>query len=996
MSEACQEICYNHPNQKRQGCSKHHLAFNPAEPGNHAIWTRGGQMIAYWGRLRQSRGRLLLLQTAYQNTMPPLSQQEIKDRAYAFVKDWEGVSRERAEAQTFWNEFFAIFGMTRRRVAAFEEPVKKLGERRGAIDLFWKGTLLVEHKSKGKDLGKAYEQALDYFPGIQEQDLPQYVLVSDFTDFRLYDLDAGIETDFALADLPEKVHLFGFISGYTPHTYHDEDPVNIQVAEKMGELHDELLASGYDGHDLELFLVRLIYCLFADDTGIFPRDHFHYFIENRTNPNGSDTGPILATIFQTLNRPPERRQRAIDEELQQFPYINGQLFDENLPIPLFSAKMRTQLLACCGFDWGKVSPAIFGSMFQAVMDKAKRRNLGAHYTSEKNILKVVRGLFLDDLLQEFERAKSDANKLRQLHERIARLRFFDPACGCGNFLIITYRELRKLEIAILKQLHHLSGEAARQLVMDVRALSKIDVDAMYGIELEEFPARIAEVALWLTDHQMNMQLSREFGQTFVRLPLQKSAHIHHGNALRLDWETIIPKLDGSEQVTLYILGNPPFVGKHLRTAAQNADMELACASLPEHGMLDYVSAWYVKAAQFIQGTASRVAFVSTNSITQGEQVGALWQWLLAQGVKIHFAHRTFRWSNDARGKAAVFCVIIGFGLQEAKTKRLYEYLTPDADPMEALVHNISPYLVATDNTIIFSRKKPICSVPEIGYGSMANDGGFLILDQQQRDDLLAKEPQAEKYIRPFLGSREFINSEKRWCLWLVNASPAELRKMPEIMHRVKGVRQYRLESKREATRKLAQTPYLFGEIRQPDSHYLLIPGVSSETRRYIPIGFMGKETIASDLARTLPDATPYHFGVLTSTMHMAWTRQVCGRLKGDYRYSNNIVYNNFPWPENPTPAHKQRVEAAAQTVLDARAQFPASTLADLYDPNTMPKALFDAHRKLDLAVDACYRSKAFGSELERLAFLFELYKHYTEPLTHSAEQTAKKKRKAKI
>ena len=927
--------------------------------------------------------------------MPILSQQEIKDHAYAFVKDWEGVSRERAEAQTFWNEFFAIFGLTRRRVAAFEEPVRKLGERRGAIDLFWKGTLLVEHKSKGKDLGKAYQQALDYFPGIQEQDLPQYVLVSDFTDFRLYDLDAGIETDFTLADLPEKVHLFGFISGYTPRTYHDEDPVNIQVAEKMGELHDELLASGYDGHDLEVFLVRLIYCLFADDTGIFPRDHFHYFIENRTNPNGSDTGPILATIFQTLNRSPEHRQRAIDEELQQFPYINGQLFDENLPIPLFSAKMRTQLLACCGFDWGKVSPAIFGSMFQAVMDKAKRRNLGAHYTSEKNILKVVRGLFLDELLQEFERAKSDANKLRQLHERIARLRFFDPACGCGNFLIITYRELRMLEIAILKQLHHLSGQDARQLVMDVRALSKIDVDAMYGIELEEFPARIAEVALWLTDHQMNMQLSREFGQTFVRLPLQKSAHIHHGNALRLDWETIIPKPDGSEQVTLYILGNPPFVGKHLRTPAQNADMELACASLPEHGMLDYVSAWYVKAAQFIQGTATRVAFVSTNSITQGEQVGALWRWLLAQGVKIHFAHRTFRWSNDARGKAAVFCVIIGFGLQEVKPKRLYEYASLDADPMEALPQNISPYLVDAPDVIIASRSKPICAVPEMVKGSQPTDDGNLLLTDEEKNELLQQEPGADKFIYPLVSAHEFLNGKNRWCLWLKDAAPHELRALPQVTKRVGNVRTFRLASKKATTVRLADAPALFAEIRQPGSDYVLVPRHSSENRRFIPIAFFSKDHIVSDSCAAVPNATLYHFGVLTSTMHMAWTRQVCGRLKGDYRYSNNIVYNNFPWPENPTPAQKQRVEGAAQTVLDARAQFQTSTLADLYDPNTMPKALFDAHRKLDLAVDACYRSKAFSSELERLAFLFELYKHYTEPLTHTAEQAAKKGRKAK-
>lgn len=927
--------------------------------------------------------------------MPQLSQQEIKERALRFVKEWEGVTRERAEAQTFWNEFFGIFGITRRRVASFEEPVIKLGNNRGSIDLFWKGTLLVEHKSKGKDLGKAYKQALDYFPGLKEYELPQYILVSDFSNFHLVDLESSEENSFTLEELPNKIHLFGFISGYKQRVYHDEDPVNIQVAEKMGELHDELLASGYEGHDLEEFLVRLIYCLFADDTGVFPLDHFHYFIESRTNPNGTDTGAILATIFQTLNRTPEKRQKATDEDLQQFPYINGQLFDENLPIPIFTAKMRTLLLDCCTFDWSKVSPAIFGSMFQSVMDKEKRRNLGAHYTSEKNIMKVVRGLFLDELLEEFEKVKFDSNKLKQLHERIAKLRFFDPACGCGNFLIITYRELRKLEIAILKQLNKIAGQAARQLVMDVRELTKIDVDSMYGIEIEEFPARIAEVALWLTDHQMNMQLSQEFGQTFVRLPLQKSAHIHHSNALRIDWETIVPKPGPSYQTMLYLLGNPPFVGKQMRSEAQNTDMDIACSPLVSHGVLDYVCAWYIKAASFIQDTSTKVAFVSTNSITQGEQVGLLWHWLLTQKIKINFAHRTFRWSNDARGKAAVFCVIIGFGTQETKTKPLYEYASPDSEPLEILVKNISPYLIDSENILITSRTKPICNIPLMSFGSMANDGGHLLLYENEYQEIILQEPGAQKYIRPFLGSQEFINGEKRWCLWLVDASPFDIRGIKVINERVEMVKMSRLDSKRQTTRKLAKTPYLFGEIRQPETDYLLIPGVSSERRQYIPIGFLDKNTIASNLAYIVPNANLYDFGVLTSMMHMAWTRQVCGRLKGDYRYSNNIVYNNFPWPEKPNAAKIKRVEEAAQKVLDCRAKFPESTLADLYDPISMPKMLVDAHRELDTAVDACYRSKAFTSELERLEFLFELYKKYTEPLIHNLEGGSNKGRKTK-
>lgn len=917
----------------------------------------------------------------------PLSQKEIRDRATEFAREWAGASSEKSESQTFWNEFFNIFGITRRRVASFEEPVRKLGDHRGSIDLFWKGTLLVEHKSKGQDLDSAYQQALDYFPGIREQDLPKYVLVSDFEKFRLYDLDEDTESDFTLSELPQRIHLFGFISGYKKQKYHEEDPVNVQVAEKMGELHDALLASGYAGHALEIFLVRLMYCLFADDTGIFPKDHFEFFIENRTNPNGSDTGSVIATIFQTLNTPEDKRQTTMDEEWRQFQYVNGALFSEALPIPAFDDKMRATLFECCSFDWSKVSPAVFGSMFQSVMNPAQRRNLGAHYTSEKNIMKVIRGLFLDELRREFESIKHNARKLQQFHEKLARLRFLDPACGCGNFLVIAYREIRRLEIDVLKQCHRLSGKEGLQLSFDVgRSVSRIDVDAMYGIEIEEFPARIAEVALWLTDHQMNMQLSEEFGDTLTRLPLKKAANIRHGNALRLDWELLFPKqpvING--EVKLYILGNPPFVGKKARTASQNEDMDIACQGLSNYGILDYVCAWYVLASQYIQGTSVKVAFVSTNSITQGEQVGILWQYLFSKGIKINFAHRTFKWSNEARGVSQVYCVIIGFSTIDTSSKLLSDYEKPAAEPMELKVSNINPYLVDADNVLIVNRTQPICNVPEMSFGSMPNDDGNFLLSDEEKVELIAKEPGDAKFIRPLISAREFLNDENRWCLWMVDASPADIRAMPEIMKRVEAVRKYRLASKRDATKKLAEQPTLFGEIRQPDSNYVLIPRHSSENRRYIPMAFFDKRHIASDSCITLPRATLYHFGILTSAMHMAWMRQVCGRIKSDYRYSSSLVYNNFPWPENPTPTQKQRVERAVQSVLDARAKFPNATLADLYDPDAMPKPLLEAHKALDAAIDACYRKKAFKSELERLEFLFAIYRRYTEPLIEAAE-----------
>jgi len=529
--------------------------------------------------------------------MPQLTQAEIRNNAVAFVHEWKDESRERAESQTFWNEFLEIFGVKRRRVAVFEKAVKKTNQNTGAIDLFWRGVLLAEHKSRGQNLDKATSQAFEYLENLADTELPKVVIISDFAKFRLFDLETKEEIEFQLEELPDKIHLFGFISGYQKREYKDQDPVNIAVAEKVGELHDALLESGYSGHKLEVFLVRLVYCLFADDTGIFPKDGFRFFLEEQTEENGADLGEKLHKLFQILDTPETSRQTTLDEDLQAFPYVNGDLFKERQDLPFFNRKMRQILLEACSFDWSKVSPAIFGSLFQSVMDAEKRRNLGAHYTSEQNILKLVRGLFLDELYAEFETVKKNANRLRQFHEKIARLKFFDPACGCGNFLVITYREMRILEIEVLKQVRASTGNL--QLELDVSKISKIDVDSFYGIEYEEFPSEIARVALWLTDHQANMRLSAEFGLSFVRLPLRKSANILHGNALRIDWNELVSK-DGNEfETTLYILGNPPFVGKDKRTAEQTADMEFACADVPNFKTLDYVCAWYIKATKFI-------------------------------------------------------------------------------------------------------------------------------------------------------------------------------------------------------------------------------------------------------------------------------------------------------------------------------------------------------------------------------------------------------------
>lgn len=912
----------------------------------------------------------------------PLSWNEIKSRAIAFSQEWEHETSEDAEAKSFWDGFFHVFGISRRRVATFEQSVKKADNKQGFIDLLWKGVILVEHKSRGKSLDKAMQQAKDYFPGLKEHELPKYILVSDFQKFKLYDLDTNITTEFVLKDFINQVHLFGFIAGYEKRTYKDEDPVNIQAAELMGKLHDKLEAVGYRGHDLEVYLVRLLFCLFADDTGIFDKGIFWEYIDLHTKSDGSDLAMHIASIFHTLNTPPEKRLTNLDTNLAQFPYVNGKLFAEVLQPAAFDSKMREMFLEACGFDWGKISPAIFGSMFQAVMNPTERRNLGAHYTSEKNIQKLIKPLFLDDLYLELEKVKSNRGKLQELHQKIANLYFLDPACGCGNFLIITYRELRNLEIKILQALNK-NG----QQFINIQDIIKVNVDQFTGIEYDEFAVRVAEVAMWLIDHQMNIQVSHEFGQYFFRVPLTKSAKIVHGNSLRIDWETVVEK----EKLS-FILGNPPFVGKQLQNAEQKADMQYVCNSIKNSGVLDYVSAWYIKAAQLIQNTNIRCAFVSTNSISQGEQVGIIWQELYNNyKIKIHFAHRTFSWSNEAKGNAAVHCVIIGFGLEDIENKRVFDYVNIKGEPTERKVKNINPYLAPGNDLVILKRTKPIFSVPEMIYGSKPTDGGNLLMTEEEKLEYVIQEPPGEKFIKPFISADEFLNGKKRWCFWLKDIQPNELKKLPLLSDRVSKVRKMRLSSTKQSTIKWADFSTLFIENRQPDSNYIIIPLHSSENRKYIPIGLFNKDNIVANSCSCIPNATLYLFGILTSEMHITWVKYVCGRLESRFRYSNTIVYNNYPFPENVNEKQKQKVEIAAQAVLDTRAKYPDSSLADLYDPLTMPPDLVKAHQILDKAVDLCYRPQPFVSELNRIEFLFSQYEALNAPLLKPEKKKRTKK-----
>ncbi|MCL2075036.1 MAG: class I SAM-dependent DNA methyltransferase [Betaproteobacteria bacterium] len=953
-----------------------------------------------------------------------LSWEAIQANAIAFAKRWKDARRENADAQAFVTEFLGVFGVPDPvKAGEREKTVKISGAHDRYIDFFWKRRIAIEMKSRGKDLGDAYQQLKGYMDHVPVEDTPDLWMVSDFETVQLWRRSTSDRFTFKLKDFRKHIRRFSGIAGYDVERIRDDQvEVNIKAAEKMARLHDTLKARGYEGHDLEVYLVRLLFCLFADDTGIFPQDSFFRYLE-RTKSDGSDLSERIGKLFEVLNMPEETRAKRVllSSELRQFRYINGRLFSTMLPMAEFDRKMRQTLLDCVNFDWSRISPAIFGAMFQGVMDKRERRELGAHYTSEENILKLINPLFMDDLWREFERVKADPAALDRFHEKLSRLKFLDPACGCGNFLIIAYRELRVLELEVLKM-----KIGAGQMVIDISPLLKVSVEQFCGIELEDFPCQIAQVGMWLIDHQMNLRASEQFGTYYARLPLVQSATIVHGNALRIDWESVVPKEELS-----FILGNPPFIGYSNQSEEQKADVlsvyvDRSGKPFKNAGKIDYVAAWYYKAAEYMvgqpldsfkatnfsQNRVIRAAFVSTNSITQGEQVAAVWKPLFEMfGVQIDFCYRTFKWSNEAKGKAAAHCVIVGFSQGEedggaTKRERVlsplfkgcggvtakglsgsdagakgspvdHERVIYDTDGTKIPAQNINPYLVDAPDVFVESRRMPICDVPEISRGSDPVDGGYLIIEENEYNTFIKAEPFALPYIKRFMMGDEFINNKKRWCLWLVSISPSIIKKMPLVMGRIEGCQKFRLGSKKEATRKYARYPSRFMETRQPDTDYIAIPKVSSERRHYIPIGYLDKDIIAGDKLFTVMNASKYHFGVLTSNVHMAWTRVVCGRLKSDYSYSNTIVYNNFPWSD-ATNKQKANIEKLAQAILDARALFPESSLADLYDPLTMPPELLKAHHNLDRAVMKLYGFTKDMSEAEIVAALMARYKKLVE------------------
>ena len=929
-----------------------------------------------------------------------LSWNEVRARAAAFAEEWRDAAYEKGETQSFYNAFFRVFGVQRRSVARYEEHVTKLDNSSGFIDLFCPGVLIVEQKSAGRDLKKAYEQAGGYFDALPEHDRPRYILISDFRTFELHDLDERETVAFPLADLPSHVEAFGFILGVQRRAFRDQDPANIRAAELVGRLHDALDAAGYRGHDLERFLVRIVFCLFADDTGIFePRDIFLDFIETRTGEDGADLGPWLAQLFQVLDTPEAVRLTSLDEDLARFPYVNGALFEGALRIPAFDAAMRTALLDACRFDWSKLSPAIFGALFQSVMEPAERRAKGAHYTTEKNILKVIEPLFMDDFRAEFARLKARRDSRRRpallaFQETLGRLRFFDPACGCGNFLIIAYRELRLLEIEVLKEIY-----AGGLFDAMAESFSVIDVDQFYGIEIGEFPARIAETALWMMDHIMNSRLSLAFGQVYARIPLEKAPHIAVGNALAMDWQAFLPTEECS-----YIFGNPPFAGHQWRTKPQQEDMARIWGTKGQVNRLDYVTCWFNKATRYAAANrAIEIAFVSTNSVTQGEQCGILWPDIFSRGVSIRFAHRTFQWTSEARGKAAVHCVIVGLTFADEGKRWIFEYDHVRGEPHASEVARINGYLIDGPQYAVPARSAPPQGRLKMHKGSQPTDGarlrkpggGYLkfsnlILDAGDRAALLAADPDCGKWLKPYVGGDEMISGEWRWCLWLKDADPSELKASKPVVERLERVRAGRLQSPTASVRDYANYPTLFTQDRQPDTDYLAIPEVSSETREYIPLAILPPDVIASNKLQIVPGAPLYYFGLLTSAMHMAWMRTVAGRLESRYSYAP-AVYNSFPWP-NMTDAQRDRISELSQAILDARTRFPDSPLDALYDPDTMPPALRRAHRALDRAVDRLYRRTGFASERERVEHLFMLYERMRAPLEAAAKKKPKRRR----
>ena len=903
--------------------------------------------------------------------------------AAEFAKRWEGRGYERGESQLFWADLLTkVYGVEDLpSFIRYEEQVKNMVDATNFIDGHIRSTkVLIEQKSLGKDLRKGipqsdgsvlspFLQAKKYVLNIPVSEHPRWIVTCNFSEFLVYDMErpnAEPEQIF-LKDLGKEYYRLMFLVDQKSEHLSKEMQVSMQAGEIVGRIYDALLKQ-YDDNSpealrwLNILCVRIVFCLYAEDAGIFTRDQFHDYL---VGYEAKDMRNALIRLFEVLNTPEEKRSRYLMDDLKAFPYTNGGLFAEPIEIPQFTDELRETLLqnASLDFDWSEISPTIFGAVFESTLNPETRRAGGMHYTSIENIHKVIDPLFLNDLRKEYETILEEkverqrVKRLDALQDKMSGLSFFDPACGSGNFLTETYLSLRRLENELIRERYH--GQVMMGAFVNP---IKVNIGQFYGIEINDFAVTVATTALWISEAQMLSETERIIHQDIDFLPLKSYHNIIEGNALQVDWGTLVHPD--------YIIGNPPFVGKSFQTEEQKNDMKLVFDGVKNYGNLDYVASWYKKCADLMEGTRCKAALVSTNSVCQGIAVPPLWNHLLTRGIKINFAYPSFKWKSESNDGAAVHCVIVGFSYTDAEEKLLF-----NEGKAPVRVSNINPYLLDAPSVIIDDRHDPICDVPKSAVGSFPTDGGNLVIQADELEDFIVREPSAKKYIRPFIGPLEFINSKKRYCLWLKDCPPQELRAMPLVKARVAAVRDFRLASKKQQTQRRADIPHLFAEDRQPDSNYILFPRTSSERRRYLPIGFLSAEVIAGDTI-ILPDATLYHFGVLTSNVHNAWMRVVCGRMKSDYRYSSTLVYNNLPWPE-PTEAQRMKIEQTAQAILDARALYPESSLADLYDEVTMPPVLRKAHQENDRAVMEAYGWKA-SSQFTESKCVAELFKMYQE------------------
>lgn len=916
-----------------------------------------------------------------------MTDKEQRAAAKRFVENWTGKGYEKGQSQPFWLQLLGeVYGVEHpAQFICFEDQVHL--DHTSFIDGNIPSThVLIEQKGLGKNLKASipqsdgskltpFQQAKRYAAELPYSQRPRWIVTCNFAEFHVYDMErpAGDPEVILLENLAEEYYRLQFLVDTGDDHIKKEMEVSLQAGELVGKLYDALLkqynspASEKELKSLNMLCVRLVFCLYAEDAGIFGgHAKFHDYLRHF---HARDVRKALIDLFLVLDTKPEERDPYMDEELASFPYVNGGLFaDEDIIIPRFTEEIVNLMLrdASEDFNWSSISPTIFGAVFESTLNPETRRSGGMHYTSIENIHKVIDPLFLDELKSELEEIsaipveKTRKAKLNAFQAKLASLKFLDPACGSGNFLTETYISLRRLENQVISLLYR------DQIVMEMKEPIKVSIGQFYGIEINDFAVTVAKTALWIAESQMMKETEDVVHMSLDFLPLKSYANIVEGNALRLDWEAVVPKHELN-----YIMGNPPFIGGMLMDREQKADITNLLGNIKGVGELDYVAGWYKKAADYMKGTRIVAAFVSTNSVCQGQQAVTMWKPIFDAGIEIHFAHRTFIWDSEAKVKAHVHCVIVGFSYESLQVKTLFD------GNLRKTASNINSYLMDAPSIFVESRSKPLADVPAMRFGSMPRDGGGFILNDEEKSEIIKKEPLAEKWIHPYIGAYEFINNKSRWCLWLVDASPAELKKCPTVMKRVQQIREFRANSVAAGTRKFAETPTLFCQIAQPDTEYIVVPKVSSERRKYVPMGFLPPEVIASDLVFLIPNATLYNFGILTSNVHMAWMRAVCGRLKSDYRYAKDIVYNNFPWP-TPTEAQKAKIEQTAQAILDARALYPDCSLADLYDDATMPSELRTAHQQNDKAVMQAYGFWGkLNTEAECVAELMKMYQELT-------------------